>query len=344
MSGFEKYEKALDGLPGIESYQWVASTSGHDRSFDGRLTLHTEAGPRDLLVQIFRSHLTQKTADHLVAAATLSADPILVFAPRIGAGLAGTFSKAGLNYIDANGNCHISAPPLYVHIEGKSSPPRRSADKGLRRAGYQVLFAYLAQPPLLDATIREVAEVAGVSRQPVADMRHRLLEDEYVLATKTRTRWHPRRQPDALALWLHGYETTVRPSLVLGTYRTRDANPALLERSLARALAETGVSDFRWGGSAAGFRITGHYRGERTVVHVKTAPRGLPTQLQSLPDPRGNLILMDAFGTLNWEPETDTAHPLLVYSEMLNEGTERAREAAAELYAEHLQPVWEQER
>jgi hypothetical protein len=50
---------------------------------------------------------------------------------------------------------------------------------------------------------------------------------------------------------------------------------------------------------------------------------------------------MDAFGTLSWS-EGETAHPLLVYPEMLHEGSERAREAAIDLYETQIQAKWEE--
>ena len=141
-------------------------------------------------------------------------------------------------------------------------------------------------------------------------------------------------------MWLNGYETLVRPALLSGTYRTQNTTPDDLEARITRLFSDTDGAELRWGGCAAGFRLTGHYRGESTVVHVHEVPRELPRQLRALKDPNGNLILMDAFGSINWRTRKDTVHPLLAYSEMLHEGDERAREAAQELYDQHLAPYW----
>jgi hypothetical protein len=77
---------------------------------------------------------------------------------------------------------------------------------------------------------------------------------------------------------------------------------------------------------------------------VRPVARDLQKRLRALTDPKGNLVFMDAFGRLNWEYAGETVHPLLVYSEMLNEGNERAREAAQEIYDRHIAPILEQER
>ena len=55
------YRRALDDVPGIRSYRVVkASPTLRARGFDGRLELRTEAGRRQFLLQIYRSHLTHK--------------------------------------------------------------------------------------------------------------------------------------------------------------------------------------------------------------------------------------------------------------------------------------------
>jgi hypothetical protein len=328
MHGIEPiYLDHLQSINGILSYQLDMPPEGIVL-----ITFQTQSGPQRLSVHQYRSHLTNDVADHLIAQRST---PMLVLAPSIGAPLGAKLANASINYLDRSGNCHLAFGALYVHVEGRTPSALPTTNKGLRAAGYQVLFSYLAQPDLLNATVRTVAAAAGVSRQPVSDMRRRLLDDEYVVETGDICRWIPQRQQDALSLWLHGYETSVRPFLTWGTYRTNDPSPQALEDRLVSAL---GISELRWGGSAAGFKLTGHYRGERTVVHIHTPPGDLRQRLNALSDPHGNLVLMDAFGEINWQPET--VHPLLVYSEMLRENNERASEAAREVFATRILSRW----
>ena len=310
------YRSRLDDVPGGLSHRLLGPPkTGGNGTFDARLVLRTKTGSHELLVQQLRSHVSREMASH-VAAAHKESQPVLLLAPLIGSGVAATLMEAGINYLDAGGNCHIAVPAFYVHVEGKTAARVADASAGIRGPGFQVLFAYLAQPALLDAPLRTVAEVAGVSRQPVLAMKHRLQNEKYILASKTRTRWHPRRREDALALWLHGYQTTVRTSLLAGIYRTRDQNPGELEARIVDIVAKDRSAELRWGGAAAGFRLTGAYRGERTVVHVNTEAFDLPRRLGALSDPQGNLIVMRNFGLINSEAEHETVHPLLVYSEM----------------------------
>jgi hypothetical protein len=261
-------------------------------------------------------------------------------APHIGAELGRRLSQAGINYLDRQGNCHLAlGGQVLVHVEGRGPGRVTATEKGIRAPGYQVLFALLAEPSLVDAPIRALAQAAGTSRQPVVDMRHRLLSEGYLVETRSAVIWQPRRRDDALNRWLHGYETTVRPTLFVGTFRTPDRSPAELERRVAPIL-DGELSDWRLGGAAAAFRLVAHHRGERTVVHVHEAPANLAKKLGGLADPHGNLIVLRAFGDLNWPPNSKLVHPLLVYSEMLIDKDDRASEAAREVFEKHVESRW----
>ena len=331
------YEEQVIALPGVLSHRVLnpPADAGND-VFDALLVLKTKAGSYKLLVQQLKSHVSRDMASH-VASSHKGLASVLVLAPHVGSGVAATLIEGGINYLDASGNCHISVPPFFVHVEGKSAPKGAGASTGVRGPGFQALFAYLADPALLDAPLRTVAEVAGVSRQPVSAIKHRLQSEKLILGSKAHTQWHPRRRADALALWLQGYQTTVRASLIAGSYRTRDQDPNTLEGRILESLPR---EQFRWGGTAAGYRLTGDYRGERTVLHVRDGMTNLAKRLRGLPDPDGNLLIMHTFGSINWSPERETVHPLLVYSEMLSEGSERAQEAAQALHDRYLAPLW----
>ncbi|MBW2736813.1 MAG: hypothetical protein JRH20_30885, partial [Deltaproteobacteria bacterium] len=323
MGTLDPYLDHLEQIDGITIHE--VRTTAKDAlgsNVDATITLRTKLGLHHLLVLEYRSHLTHQTADPIVAQALREPNQdLLLLAPSIGAPLGAKLAQSGINYLDRNGNCHIALSTLHIHIEGRRARARPSTSKGLRSAGYQVLFCFLAQPELINAPLRSVAAAAGVSRQPASDTKRRLLDEEYLVKTKNTLRWVPRRQQDALGLWLHGYETMVRPSLLRETYRTADASPIDLERRIISTFPEMGISEFRWGGCAAGFRLAEYYRGERTVVHVHTTPSELQSRLSILSDPRGNLVLMTAFGEINWQPtqttegdqcnEEQTVHPLL---------------------------------
>ena len=323
------FDPLLGALPGVQSFRWLGSDSKQDQP---TLRLETKQGVVELRTEQFRSNLSTATVDRLGA---MKAPPQLVFAPAIAGGTATAFAEAGIGYLDLRGNCHIDVPGYFVHIEGKTQTAgSANAGASVRRPGYQVLFAYLARPELLKATVREVAAIAGVSRKPVSTMRKRLVDDEFIVESKTRAEWRPARHLEALNLWLGGYKTIVRPSLLRGRYRSREQDPFKLESALEEHFAGR---DYAWGGAAAAFRQTHHYRGPTTVVHGNLG-NGFG-KIQVMPAQASpNLLVLGHIGEIRG-PEPHLAHPLLVYSELYQDPNERAREAAQVYFERFLTGV-----
>ncbi|TFG88264.1 MAG: hypothetical protein E4H17_02625 [Gemmatimonadales bacterium] len=87
-----------------------------------------------------------------------------------------------------------------------------------------------------------------------------------------------------------------------------------------------------WGGATAAFRLTGHYRGEQTVLHMDHRPADLAQRLQLLPARTGEIAILGTPGFFAYQGATPrTVHPLLVYAELFAGHDDRAREAAAEV-------------
>jgi hypothetical protein len=124
--------------------------------------------------------------------------------------------------------------------------------------------------------------------------------------------------------------TTVRPALLIGTYRTEDKTEAARRKRIVPILRD--ACPWRWGGETAGYLLNRYYRGTRTVVHVQQAPHDLAGRLRAIPARDGELVLLHSPGPIGLEGiQADTAHPLLIYSEMMATDDERIRESAHEL-------------
>src|SRR5690606_36475151 len=118
-----------------------------------------------LFVQAFSSHMSRALAERAITIAGDRPSAWIVMAPHIGAGLGGRLAEAGLHYVDKAGNCRLVLGTVMVHVQGKGAPGAAGAEsKGMRAPAYQALFALLAQPVLLQGTVRELATAADVSR------------------------------------------------------------------------------------------------------------------------------------------------------------------------------------
>jgi len=138
--------------------------------------------------------------------------------------------------------------------------------------------------------------------------------------------------------WVAGYADKLRPRLLVGRYRAAAKDPIAFEKHTEATLGDD--LNWAWGGATAGYRLTQHYRSAITTLHVATPPTTMQRQLNLLPAKDGPITLLGVPGPIGLQgPATHVAHPLLVYTELLVEGDERALEAAAEIRARFLDDI-----
>jgi hypothetical protein len=146
-------------------------------------------------------------------------------------------------------------------------------------------------------------------------------------------------QRAVLDRWLSAYAEVVRPAWLVGRYRPQARDPEAVERMIEAAWNKR---SWVYGGAAAGWRMTEFYRGGETVLHVDAVTDEALRQLRVLPDRTGPLTILRTPGTIAYEGSAARlAHPLLVYTEMMASTDSRAREAAAEIREQFLEPSLE---
>lgn len=295
---------------------------------DFAVELSTKSRQFRLCAKVFRSHLSRSVIDHFVASLD-EPRKWIVFAPYIGRPIAELLEQEGVNFADKVGNISVALGDRYFARDTGKRPPKKFPQQaGMRAPGYQVLFALLADPALARRPVREVADAAGVGKTVVAEVLRRL-DAEGMSEGSARSRVLVGKEP-LLERWLVGYADVLRPRLVVGRFHPPERSPIELEDRLEKTLGE--LSGWAWGGTAAAYRLTGHFRGDDTVLHLADVPFDLAKRLRALPDPRGRLIVMRAPGPISFHGAMErTVHPLLVYAELLVDGREREREAALEI-------------
>jgi hypothetical protein len=308
------------------------------RTGDVLLSIDTPDGRHELRCETHRANLSRETAQALVHSAKRR-QATIVLAPAVGRDLADLFEQERVNFVDVAGNCYLRLGDRYIaRLQGRRAPAQLRTDRGLRAPAYRVLFALLVKPDLIVASSRAIASEADVSPQTANDLRAWLLEQGLVLEAGGRRRWAPGRRKDAVLLWLAGFTTTLGPSLMIGHFRAKEREPRELERRIEPQLDAS--CEWRYGGGAAATRLTGHYRGDRTVLYVRDAPPDLSNRLRLVRDMSGPITLQRGPGRPAFEsPHPRCVHPLLAYADLLAEGHDRAREAAAELHNRFLAAV-----
>jgi hypothetical protein len=315
----------------------VEHGAGADRlpEEDLLLRIRLPKGECVLRVQIKRTHLTRPLVDGLRARLRPRAkEEWILLAPYVGAGIGRYLRDAKINYVDAAGNCFLALGENHIAVvEGKRPQRQAPRERGVRAAGHQILFAVLAQPALLNRPVRVLAEAAGVGKTAAAEMLARLEDEGLVGADRDGRRLL--RPEMAADRWVAGYATTVRPRLLLGRFRTHDPDPTALETRIENELRDT--VQWAWGGGAAALRLTKHYRGPTTVLHLGEPLPNMGRRLKAIATPDGPLTVLQVPGRVAFEGVVPrTVHPLLVYTELLAMGRERAREAADEVRHRYL--------
>jgi hypothetical protein len=283
-----------------------------------------------LVVEEKGTHLSQALARDLVArAASRATTPLILFAPYVSREMGALLASHGINFVDRVGNCHLDLGGSYVgHVEGRKQRQSPDVPAGIRAPGFRLVFALLVEPDLLNAPTRELARASGASLGTVSNVLRRLEQDRILVRTKSKR--HLVKRDDLIERWIAGYAETLRPQIFAGRFQTPDKDPASLEDRVARLLGRDGT--WAWGGAAAAFRLTKHYRSDETVLHVEASSSDLPKRLKAIPDSAGRFILMGVPGPLAFRGQVPhTVHPLLIYTELVLTGSDRAREAASEL-------------
>lgn len=287
-----------------------------------------------------RSHLSRELLRSVVDRARLEPGRPLILAPWLSRPAGAILREEGLQYIDTAGNCHLApAAGLLAMVEGRPRLLRPPAARGVRGPGHRVLFALLADrtlPPgqregLISASLRTIAARAGASRQAVTDMLVRMDAAGWTVGRGKQRRWLDQRLVEAAERWVAGYLDTLRPELLLGSWRLKADQ--LPEAAVYRTFEGTPwMDEWRWGGRFVAGVLTGYYEGQtRYVLHVEDLPATFEADLEALPDPAGNLVVVRPPGPMAMRKPAGAggerlAHPLLVYAETLLEGSERARE------------------
>lgn len=329
----EPYLERVRALPFVKDVEVRSAEAKQEE--DVRLSLRTPKGRHDLAVEVKTMPLTKSAAESLVARASRNRKRSwIAFSPYVSLPVGQLLASQGVGFLDEAGNCHIAVGRNYfVHVEGRRRQSPRRHGRGLGARSYQVLFALLARPELANAPIRSLAEAAGVGKTSAADLVQRLSEEGLLLRDKGGRRIA--RPTLLMDRWLAGYTDRLRPRLLFGRYRAAAREPLAFEKHVEATLGDH--RNWGWGGAAAGYRLTQHYRGETTILHVATQPATMQRQLNLLPAKDGPIVVLGVPGPLGLAgPAPHVAHPLLVYTELLVEGDERAREAAEEIRTRYL--------
>jgi hypothetical protein len=320
----------LRRYPFIRRIETKSPSSSHE---DGRVVLHTARGNAEYRVEARAAIPGYGVLEALVARSAKRGPKWLLLGPYISSALGARLVDAGIDYLDAAGNCHLDVDPLFfVHVEGHRPNPESDARKRGRTAGHQVLFVLAAKPELASLPVRRLAALAGAGKTQTATVLDRLDEQGVIVASSGGRRV---LKPERLVeRWL-GVYPDVRRRWIRGRFRPSTSDIPRLEATIETALEGT---RWAWGGGAAAARLIKLYRGPDTVIHVARPVADIGKRMRALPDASGTVTVLATpipFAFDGVRPHVP--HPLLVYSELVAAGDERAADAAGRIREQYLE-------
>lgn len=334
----QPYLDVLRELPFVQEVRF-SEDSKNNIGIDGILTLKTPQKTHVFFVQQKRSYLDKSVLHAAITQAKAHRNPIFLFARYVPTPSAERLMEAGINFIDQTGNIHLNLGKNYERtVIGKKERTPREQGHQLTPAVVQLLFAFAASREAATWSVRQLADVSGLSKSNVAKLRQQLIEEGTLRQTdKSIHITDSHKLEDEL---LQGYELALRPKLYLGGFRAPESN---LDQILTKAREEFTNLGVRWSltGGAGAYTLQRFYRGPEMALFVAPFSDPLRRRMRLIPDKAGPLIFLRPFGTLPFWCEMEgnfIANPWLIYAELMHSDDARAHEAAQEIKRQYLVP------
>lgn len=307
--------------------------------------LHIGTKPQlNLTVEAKTRIATRNQALHIILQRQALVGEAIIFADWIPDLVADEFRKAGIFFVDAQGNAFIRKPPQVVlDIRGKKPERPLKAEPGrlIEPAGLKIVHYLLTHPQAADDPLRVIAEGAGVALGTVHAVMKELQRGQWLLPAPG----NKRRFGDLkglIELFVRGYALKLRPACLLGRFRHKTRAPQEILDGFARRLAGM---DGRWGvtGGMAARQLTRHLEPDTVALFVDDQAKArLDAEPMLRDDANGNVTLLKLFGpavlTETTQRPWPLATPLLIYAELLEAGGAREVETAQMIQEGFLGP------
>jgi hypothetical protein len=244
--------------------------------------------------------------------------PGLLVSPHLTAKMAEHCRAIGLNFIDTAGNAYLSAPGLYVFVNGQKTPAiatQANNRSSANSSSLRMIFALLTNPELFRASYREIANAAGIALGAVGPV-FQDLENRGLISSADKEQGRQLLEPTRLVdEWTANYPIKLRPKLHERRFQATDFD-------WWKDVSPTKFHAW-WGGEVAADRMTGILKPATQTLYI--APIEMRSSLQALvtkyrlrADPQGPIEIREAF----WNLPRNGAHPelappLLVYADLM---------------------------
>lgn len=264
------------------------------------------------------------------------AEERLLVVPKLTDEMANKCKELNLQFIDTAGNAYLKRQGLYVFIKGLRHDKNGIVDKPEgNRAGtatnLRVTFALLCKQALLNATYREIKDIAGVALGTIGWIFYDLEHRRYTLKEKNGRVLHERKK--LIQEWITNYPFKLRPKLNARRFKAPETD--------WWKTVEIAQYKAQWGAEVAATNLTGYLRPQTYTVYFQAKDKQknmtkmvIDNKLKA--DPQGEIEFLDAFWDFKEEPLPENVPPLLIYADLLATLDPRNLDTAKLIYDKYL--------
>jgi hypothetical protein len=251
-----------------------------------------------------------------------------------------------IEFIDTAGNIYLNNPAAYILIRGQRRPKVKPLSRSkITVTTLKLIYILLKSPPILQATVGDIAAAAGIASSTV----RRSFQDLYELGYLQRQRdgnYGIINYPKLLERWEMGYAESLRPKLIVEAFTP--VGEGSFSDVAERLMGGAKEGKFLLGGELGAAIATDYLRPQSATLHlvervpqtsVKLQVMAIAAKMRLKPSPKGNIVFVQQFGTQNtWSEDgmETLADPLLLHAELLLIQDERSQETADRLYTQYI--------
>ncbi|MFC5551102.1 type IV toxin-antitoxin system AbiEi family antitoxin [Massilia aerilata] len=275
----------------------------------------------------------------LIARPGTTQHTLLVSSP-LSQDMANRCRELGLQFIDTAGNAHINnGKGIYIYVSGRrGNEDVRTvmSDATMTPAVLRAMFAFLADPSLLNAPYRDISIQAMVSTGAIGKV-FDTLEARGLIGTTANGKRMIRSPQLFLNEWASGYANRLKPKL-------KKIRFAIDDLGKFRNTWNPGLRLSAWGGEIGATYLTKHLHPEECTIYIDMgdphALRNMVQQFRLRADPAGQIEVVDMFWNsdyfANWFP---TVPPHLIYADLVTTQDSRNIAAAQQIASEVVEHV-----
>ncbi len=315
---------------------------------DGMLLLEAGRGQNAEYAVVIRTRITEAQLELIVHQFDRLKDAgrrAMLFVGDLSLATAEALRQRGIQFVDTAGNMHLDLPWLKLCIIAhKIMPPRQGNKSLVTVSALKIMYVLLSRPKAMSWTQRELSTAAGVALGSVGSVLRALRTRGFMrvyesYGVKTR---NIANTEHLFQHWIAGYKEVLRRKLLLGTY-IMPGNRSITE--LAAMIGGQISQGVHLGGELGATLLhPGVLYPASATLHLDNgiAEGELVRRLKLVPDEKGNVNLMRAFGectAMQGVPATAgaLAEPLLLYAELVQVEDPRTREFARVFLSTHIQ-------